>query len=126
MLTVVGNIQDLLEKYSVQNYDKLGKSDSEVESFSSTVSPSNMSSQSRATQSTYETILPGHPFYQSTLSSSSSRSSLPSSTSTTHKKSRWSNQWLKDELICIRFQHGSCDFPDNHSDDTHNSHLCAL
>ena len=117
LVTSVEKIKELLENALVTG-SKSEQSDSEFESFTSAAmtSSSKLSSLSTGT----------NPFLYSSTSSSS-QSSLPSSTlsgmsSKGCTRKLWRKSELREESICIRFQHGSCKYTDDHPG---NSHLCA-
>ena len=101
ILATLEKIHDVLEKKPVTSSDE---SDSEFESFTSAAF-STSSDQNCISQ------------MSSLPSSFSSHSSTKSSSSM-----RWSKDKLREEHICIRFQHGSCKYTDTHQE---NLHLCA-
>ena len=113
----VQKIQVLLEN-ALASASNSEQSDSEFESFTSAAMKSSSKMSSLPTEM--------NPFLYSTTTSVS-QSSLPSSTFSsisskgcTRKLCRKSE--LREESICIRFQHGSCKFSEDHPG---NSHLCA-
>ena len=112
----VQKIQVLLEN-GLASASNSEQSDSEFESFTSAA----MTSSSKMSLSS-ET----NPFLYSTTTSAS-QSSLPSSTFSSMSskgctRKLWRKSELREESICIRFQHGSCKFSEDHPG---NSHLCA-
>ena len=99
ILTAVEKICCILEQTDSEGIKSNYQSDSESEYFSGCSSSSETSSWSSGTNQ----------------SSSSNSSSSQSS-------NFWSKSKLREEKICIKFQHGSCSFDDWH---TGNAHLCA-
>ena len=117
LVTSVQKIEELLEKALV-SASKSEQSDSEFESFTSAAMTCSSKRSSLSTGT--------NPFLYSSTSTSS-QSSLPSS-ALSGKSSKgctrklWRKSELREESICIRFQHGSCNYNDDHPG---NSHLCA-
>ena len=99
ILTTLEKIHDVLEKKPAVSSDE---TDSEFESFTSAAFSTSSDLNCMSQMSSFPT-------------SFSSDSSKKSSSST-----RWSKDRLREEHICIKFQHGSC----KNSDD-HDLHLCA-
>ena len=99
ILTAVEKIFCILERTDSIGIQNNYQSDSESEYFSGYSSSSEASS------------LSSGPSQSSSSNSNSSRSS-----------NFWSKSKLREERICIKFQHGSCSFDDWHSS---NAHLCA-
>ena len=100
ILNTLEKIHGVLEKKE-NIVNRSVSSDSEFESFYSAASSSSK-------------------FPSSTPRTCSSNSSSRTSSSTSSKW--WSKAELKEERICIRFQHGSCEYDDDHPG---KSHLCA-
>ena len=123
ILNTVEKIHNLMERAAVYA-DNGSRSDSEFESFSSATmsSSSKMSSQIPETCRSVQNGTEQFSFLPSSTSCSS-QSSIPSSRSySTVSGNMWSKSFLREESICIKFQHGSCKFADDHPG---NSHLCA-
>ena len=142
ILNSVDKIHNILERAKVFSDKEIHQSDSEFESFSSVISSSSkMLSQSEESYTQSEgSFTQSEGSFSSCQDYPGQRTSLPSSTSSfgqsgfsipstsfsSGSSNRSSNQWSKqvliEESICIRFQHGSCKYVDDHPG---NSHLCA-
>ena len=109
ILCTLEKIHDVMEKQTVVTRDA---SDSEFESFTSAAF-SNSSDQDNSSV----------PFSSPTSTGSSeSFCSSCACSSSGNTSNRWSKDKLREEQICIKFQHGSCRFYDDHTD---KAHLCA-
>ena len=115
LLTSVEKIQEVLEK----TMHSAGYGDSECESFTTAA----MSSSSKWSSLSAET----NPFLYSSTDYGSQASSFSTSSgsdmsSVCRPGKPWTKSQLREENICLRFQHDSCKFSDDHPG---NSHLCA-
>ena len=107
LLTSVQKIQEVMEKTMLST----GYGDSDSESFTTAA----MSSSSKCSS------LHSSTDYGSQSSSFSLTSSSDMSTSFRPGKP-WTKAQLREENICLKFQHDSCQFSGDHAG---NSHLCA-
>jgi hypothetical protein len=105
ILTTLEEIHDVLEKKPAVSSDE---TDSEFESFTSAAFSTSSDLNCMSQMSSFPT-------------SFSSDSSKKSSSST-----RWSKDRLREEHICIKFQHGSCKNSDDHPEDLHLCAKCCL
>ena len=108
ILCTLEKIHDVMEKKISTHFDA---SDSEFESFTSAVFTNSSDQDCSSVPSSAPTSTSSESFCSSCAFSSSGNDS-----------NRWSKDKLREELICIKFQHGSCRFYEDHPD---KAHLCA-